>query len=159
CGFRREAFYPCYGLAEATLFVSGTSQPAINGSVVGCGGLKYDPEVVIVNPETFVKCTTGEVGEIWISGPSVAAGYWNHPEETASVFHARLAGSDSGPYLRSGDLGFVAGSELFVTGRIKDLIIIRGRNLYPHEIERTVEQSHPSLKPGCGAAFSIEDEG
>jgi len=159
CGFKREAFYPCYGLAEATLFVSGASGPSIKTSVVGCGALKSDPEIVIVNPETSVTCAPGEVGEIWISGPSVAAGYWNRPDETANVFHARLSGSDNGPYLRSGDLGFVAGDELFITGRIKDLIIIRGRNLYPHEIERTVEQSHPSLKPGCGAAFSIEDEG
>ncbi|HET6974042.1 MAG TPA: amino acid adenylation domain-containing protein [Pyrinomonadaceae bacterium] len=159
CGFRREAFYPCYGLAEATLFVSGASGPSIKTSVVGCGALEHDPEVVIVNPETFVRCAPGEEGEIWISGPSVAAGYWNQPEETASVFHARLADGDRGPYLRSGDLGFVGSDELFITGRIKDLIIIRGRNLYPHEIERTVEKSHPSLKPGCGAAFSIADEG
>jgi amino acid adenylation domain-containing protein/FkbM family methyltransferase len=157
CGFRREAFYPCYGLAEATLFVSGASVQSINGSVVGCGPLGRDPEIVVVNPETLVRCAAGEVGEVWINGPSVANGYWNQPAETANVFHARL--SDSGPYLRSGDLGFVAAGELFITGRIKDLIIIRGRNLYPHEIERTVEKSHPSLKPGCGAAFSIEDEG
>ena len=159
CGFRREAFYPCYGLAEATLFVSGASGPSIKTSVVGCGALERDPEIVIVNPETLVRCAPGEVGEIWISGPSVAAGYWNQPEETAKVFQARLVGSDGGPYLRSGDLGFVGSDELFITGRIKDLIIIRGRNLYPHEIERTVEKTHPSLKPGCGAAFSIEDEG
>jgi amino acid adenylation domain-containing protein/FkbM family methyltransferase len=157
CGFRREAFFPCYGLAEATLFVSGASEPSIKNSIVGCGALEHDPEIVIVNPETGVRCAPGEEGEIWISGPSVAAGYWNQPEETANVFQARLADGDGGPYLRSGDLGFVGSDELFITGRIKDLIIIRGRNLYPHEIERSVEQSHPSLKPGCGAAFSIAE--
>jgi amino acid adenylation domain-containing protein/FkbM family methyltransferase len=185
CGFKREAFYPCYGLAEATLFVSGArvkAQPTVETmqraalerglaiaaqepferdlvSVVGCGASQREPQIVIANPESLASCAPGEVGEIWISGPSVAAGYWNRPEETAKVFQARLADSGAGPYLRSGDLGFLHADELFVTGRIKDLIIIRGRNLYPHDLERTVEKSHPSLRAGGGAAFSIDNDG
>src|SRR5215213_8957512 len=185
CGFKCEAFYPCYGLAEATLFVSGArvkAQPTITTmqrtalergfavagqepvehdsvSLVGCGASQGEPQIVVANPESLASCAPGEVGEIWISGPSVAAGYWNRPEETASVFQAYLSDSGAGPYLRSGDLGFLQSDELFVTGRIKDLIIIRGRNLYPHDLERTVEKSHPSLRAGGGAAFSIDSGG
>jgi amino acid adenylation domain-containing protein/FkbM family methyltransferase len=185
CGFKREAFYPCYGLAEATLFVSGArvkAQPTIKTiqrtalergfavagqepvehdlvSLVGCGASQREPQIVVANPESLASCAPGEVGEIWISGPSVAAGYWNRPEETANVFEAYLSDSGAGPYLRSGDLGFLQSDELFVTGRIKDLIIIRGRNLYPHDLERTVEKSHPSLRAGGGAAFSIDHGG
>ncbi len=182
CGFRREAFYPCYGLAEATLFVSGArenAQPTVETiqraalekgvaladqehdsvSLVGCGAAQREPQIVVANPESLASCAPGEVGEIWISGPSVAAGYWNRPEETANVFQAYLSDSGAGPYLRSGDLGFLQSDELFVTGRIKDLIIIRGRNLYPHDLERTVEKSHPSLRAGGGAAFSIDHGG
>src|SRR4029077_2284192 len=102
----------------------------------------------------------GQEGEIWISGPSIAQGYWGQPEATEHVFRARLAGGPAeageASFLRTGDLGFLRGGELFVTGRLKDLIIIRGRNLYPQDIELTVERSHPALRPGCGAAFSIE---
>lgn len=185
CGFKREAFYPCYGLAEATLFVSGArvkAQPTIKTmqrtalekgfavadqepvendsvSLVGCGAAQHEPQIVVANPESLASCAPGEVGEIWISGPSVAAGYWNRPEETANVFQAYLSDTGAGPYLRSGDLGFLHSDELFVTGRIKDLIIIRGRNLYPHDVERTVEKSHPSLRAGGGAAFSIDSGG
>ncbi len=183
CGFKREAFYPCYGLAEATLFVSGArvkAQPTIKTmqrtalekgfavadqvehdlvSLVACGASQREPHIVIANPESLASCAPGEVGEVWISGPSVAAGYWNRPEETANVFQAYLSDSGAGPYLRSGDLGFLESHELFVTGRIKDLIIIRGRNLYPHDLERTVEKSHPALRAGGGAAFSIERGG
>ena len=185
CGFKREAFYPCYGLAEATLFVSGARvkpQPTIKSMqrtalergfavadqepvehdpvfLVGCGASQGEPQIVVANPATLASCAPGEVGEVWISGPSVAAGYWNRPEETANVFQAYLSESGAGPYLRSGDLGFLQSDELFVTGRIKDLIIIRGRNLYPHDLERTVEKSHPSLRAGGGAAFSIDNGG
>jgi amino acid adenylation domain-containing protein/non-ribosomal peptide synthase protein (TIGR01720 family) len=172
CGFRREAFYPCYGLAEGTLIVSGgqkaaplivraldaSGQPGAR-AVVSCGQALPDQEIVIVDPESRVRCPPGAVGEIWVSGPSIAQGYWQRPEETEQTFQARLADGGQGPFLRTGDLGVLLDGELFVTGRRKDLIILRGRNHYPQDIELTVEQSHPALRPGCGAAFSIEVEG
>jgi 8-amino-7-oxononanoate synthase len=114
---------------------------------------------VVVNLETESLSSPGRVGEIWVSGPSVALGYWNRPEETARTFRAYLKESGAGPFLRTGDLGFLQAGELFVTGRLKDLIIIRGRNYYPQDIELTVEQSHPALRRGCGAAFSVEAQG
>ena len=184
CGFRREAFYPCYGLAEATLIVSGglkDSSPIVRTferepleqhnvilsldhdekarTLVGCGGQIKDQEIAIVDAETRVRCPAGTVGEIWVSGPSVGMGYWNRAAETVHTFQARIADSGEGPFLRTGDVGFIDEGELFVTGRLKDLIIIRGRNYYPHDIELTVEQSHPSLRPGGGAAFSIDLNG
>jgi amino acid adenylation domain-containing protein len=190
CGFRREAFFPCYGLAEATLLVSAgrrlegphvrsfataelelhRARPTDAGAdarpLVGCGLAMSSqpgyPVVRIVGPESSEPCAPGEVGEIWVAGPGVAQGYWRQPEETARVFGARLAGLEgevAGPFLRTGDLGFVADGELFVTGRLKDLIILRGRNHYPQDIELTVERSHAALRPGCGAAFAVEREG
>jgi amino acid adenylation domain-containing protein len=180
CGFRRESFIPCYGLAEATLFVSGGSSSTahracrINRSelehnrvvpvddsdlnaltIVGCGQAALEQKVLIVDPGTLTPGSGDRVGEIWVSGPSVAQGYWDRPGHTAETFQARLAGSGGGPFLRTGDLGFIRDGELYVTGRIKDLIIIRGRNHYPQDIELTVEQSHPSLRPGSNAAFSV----
>ncbi len=188
CGFRWEAFYPAYGLAEATLKVTGGSSaepPVIctvrtdaleqhrvveavpeqddTRTLVGCGHEGPDTEIEIVDAETFRRCATDEVGEIWIHGPGVAAGYWRRPEETEAKFHARLLEAQElvseKSYLRTGDLGFVRGGELFVTGRVKDLIIIRGRNLYPHDLELAIEQSHEALRAGGGAAFSLEVEG
>ncbi|HEX9671698.1 MAG TPA: AMP-binding protein, partial [Thermoanaerobaculia bacterium] len=184
CGFHREAFYPCYGLAEATLFVAGggkgrapmavtVESPALerhqatlaapgspsSRTLVGCGRPWMGQEVAIVDPESHLRSAPGRVGEIWVAGPSVAAGYWRLPEATEQDFRARLADTGGGPFLRTGDLGFVRGDELFVTGRLKDLIILRGRNLYPQDIERTAEGSHAALRPGCGAAFSIDVEG
>jgi amino acid adenylation domain-containing protein len=180
CGFRREAFYPCYGLAEATLFVSGNPKAlaakvqtlddaalgqdqvvvALDDSggrrVVSCGQTWADQQIVIVDPESMVRCSQDQIGEIWISGPNVAQGYWNKPEETAYTFQARLTDAGEGTFLRTGDLGFLQDGELFITGRIKDLIIIRGRNHYPQDIELTVEQSHPALRPSGNAAFSVE---
>jgi len=181
CGFRPNFFYPCYGLAEATLIVSGglvrdepilcTTEVAAlesNGVVetsdlqlsartlVGCGHAMPDTRIVIVNPESLTACAHDEVGEIWISAPSVTQGYWNRPEETAVTFHAYRADTGEGPFLRTGDLGFLRDGELFVTGRLKDLIIIGGRNLYPHDIELTVEQSHAAVRPGCCVAFSAD---
>ncbi|HXU43886.1 MAG TPA: fatty acyl-AMP ligase, partial [Thermoanaerobaculia bacterium] len=179
CGFRREALFPCYGLAEATLFVTGGSPGA--GPVVGSfaageieqgraleggdrrlvssGRAGAAHEVAIVDPETRERLDPGRIGEIWVAGPSVAAGYWNRQEATAESFAARTA-DGAGPFLRTGDLGFLRsgplGAELFVTGRIKDLIIVRGRNHYPQDLELTAERSHPALRPGCGAAFSVE---
>ncbi len=156
CGFRPNFFYPCYGLAEATPIVSGglmNDEPILctakvaalehNGvmetsdrlknvrSLVGSGHAMPDTKVVIVHPESLTACGPDEVGEIWVSGPSVAQGYWHRPEETEITFHAHLADTGEGPFLRTGDLGFLRDGELFVTGRLKDLIIIDGRNLYP----------------------------
>ncbi|HYG65657.1 MAG TPA: fatty acyl-AMP ligase, partial [Thermoanaerobaculia bacterium] len=181
-GFRRDAFQPCYGLAEATLLVSAGATGGGGGPVVlpvnplalergvavesdgpagrrlvGCG--RPGEEVRVVNPETAVPLGDGAVGEIWVAGPSVAAGYWERPGASAETFGARLAGEEGPPFLRTGDLGFLAVGELYVTGRIKDLIIVRGRNLYPQDIERTAEGAHRALRPGGGAAFSVEVDG
>jgi amino acid adenylation domain-containing protein len=178
-GFRREAFYPCYGLAEATLFVTGpqreTSPDVLTVSAAGieehritsaeegdprgrrfvsCGHAWMDQEVAIVEPESGRICPAGQVGEIWISGESVAAGYWRQPEATELFFKAQLPDRPE-TFLRTGDLGFLQDGGLFITGRLKDLIIIRGRNLYPQDLELTAERSHPSVRPGCSAAFSV----
>jgi acyl-CoA synthetase (AMP-forming)/AMP-acid ligase II len=115
--------------------------------------------VKIVEAETGVECAPGGVGEIWVASPSVARGYWSQRELTAATFHARITGSNEGPFLRTGDLGFVHDGQLFITGRIKDLIIIDGANHYPQDIERTIERLVPDVKPGCCAAFSVEAEG
>ena len=117
------------------------------------------PDVRIVDPLAHAIRPDGKVGEIWIAGPSVAAGYWGRPEETERIFRATLRDSDAGPFLRTGDLGFLHEGELFVTGRIKDLIVIRGRNHYPQDVEDTVQAVHPSLRPGCGAAFEVDRQG
>jgi non-ribosomal peptide synthase protein (TIGR01720 family) len=205
CGFRRTAFYPCYGMAEATLQVTAgqknkepivktvqaaalsqnqvlTLHDARTGgtaraegqmvrTLVGCGqniiaGQPTSEQLLIVDPDTFTPRPERQVGEIWLQGPSVAQGYWNQPEATEETFNAYLAtppqprtfgeSTAEGPFLRTGDLGFVSDGELFITGRLKDLIIIRGRNHYPQDIELTVEQSHEALQPGGGAAFSVE---
>jgi 8-amino-7-oxononanoate synthase/acyl carrier protein len=184
CGFRREAFFPCYGLAEATLMVSGgfKNDPPVVCSVdakaleqrravvlsddtpgarklVGCGQNLPDQRIVIADPESLAQCGPGQIGEIWVSGPSVAQGYWNRPEETQRTFQAHLSDTGEGPFLRTGDLGFMQNGELFCTGRIKDLIIIRGLNHYPQDIELTAERSHSALRSGAGAAFTVEHEG
>jgi acyl-CoA synthetase (AMP-forming)/AMP-acid ligase II len=181
CGFRPNFFYPCYGLAEATLIVSGgvvEDEPVLcttkvealehNGiaeasdaaqnvrTLVGCGCAMPHTKVVITHPESKVACAAGEIGEIWVSSPSVAQGYWNRPEESERTFDACLADTGEGPFLRTGDLGFLRDGELFVTGRLKDLIIIGGRNLYPHDIELTVEQSHAAVRTGGCVAFSVD---
>ena len=189
-GFRSEAFYPCYGLAEGTLIVSGgmkSARPMVyqvdhsallenkvvesadGMGLVGCGTSKLGQEIVIVDPDSALLCADGQIGEIWLKGASVAKGYWNRAEESEQSFNAYIAPSDSmsyplapsqnGPFLRTGDLGFLLDRELFVTGRIKDLIIIRGRNHYPQDIELTAQESHIALQPHCGAAFSVEIEG
>jgi amino acid adenylation domain-containing protein len=183
-GFRREAFHPAYGMAEFTLLISvkrahdapsfrsldaqalekglvreiGEDQPDAR-QVVSCGPSVGETKVVIVDPERLQPCDPDVVGEIWLADPSIAKGYWNKPEETNETFGAHLAATGEGPFLRTGDLGFVKNGELFVTGRLKDLVIIRGRNHYPQDIERTAAQSHPSLRQGSGAAFSIETGG
>ena len=184
CGFRKAAFYPCYGMAETTLFVTGgikQEYPRIQTvksealerhqviaatdiddnvrRIVGCGKAWHEQKVIIANPETLTICPAGEVGEIWIAGGSVAKGYWNRPEITEKTFNAYLADTGAGPFLRTGDLGFIDGDELFVTGRIKDIIIIKGQNHYPQDIEFTVEKSHPALKSGANATFTVEING
>lgn len=184
CGFRSKFLYPCYGLAENTLMVSGgvveeepiyyTVKPdALEENLiveptkdnqkvkhlVGCGRSRLGTKVVIVNPESLTKCLPNQVGEIWVSSESVAQGYWNRPKQTEETFKAYLADTKEGPFLRTGDLGFMRDDELFVTGRIKDVIIIRGQNHYPQDIELTVEKSHPCLSPGCGAAFAVDING
>ncbi|NEQ47702.1 MAG: AMP-binding protein [Leptolyngbya sp. SIOISBB] len=181
CGFRATAFYPCYGLAEATLFASGgakTTPPRIDAvdrlaiaqgqliesladtalPLVSCGSGAADQTIAIVDPHTHQPCDEGQIGEIWLRGPSVAQGYWQQPEATQDTFAAELA-NGTGPFLRTGDLGCLRQGELFVTGRLKDLIIIRGQNHYPQDIEQTVGQSHPALQAQSGAAFGIEMEG
>ena len=163
-GFRSEAFRPCYGLAEATLLVSMARGPRVidDGDhsdakrLVSSGQTILDQRIAIVDPETSTERAPGETGEIWVSSKSVAQGYWNQPDETERVFRARLAESGDGPFLRTEDLGLMMDGELYVTGRLKDLIIIRGRNHYPQDVEQTVEESHPALRPGCGAAFSVD---
>jgi 8-amino-7-oxononanoate synthase len=184
CGFRCEAFYPCFGLAEATLIVSGgyafdppvlrtfDAEGLARGQVldadpedesvktlVGCGQNLPDQKIVIADPDTLGACPAGQIGEIWVRGPSMAQGYWRQPEATAATFQARLADTGEGPFLRTGDLGFIVDGELFVTGRVKDLIIVHGVNYHPQDIERTVQQSHSRLRPDCGAVFTVEADG
>jgi phthiocerol/phenolphthiocerol synthesis type-I polyketide synthase C len=177
-GFRRESFYPCYGLAEGTLMVSGgmrdeapiihhldssalelnratdSHQPGAR-SMVGCGASVLDQKVKIINPESLTECQPDQVGEIWVTGKSIAQGYWNRPELTENTFRAFLAGSGEGPFLRTGDLGYLRKHELFVTGRLVDIIVLRGTNHYPQDLEKTMEESHPAVRLGCGAAFSV----
>ena len=178
-GFRREAFYPCYGMAEATLIVSGglkTAPPVtkivqsaaleknqviseqVEGqntrTLVGCGQTIPEQTIAIIDPEKLTPCSPTQVGEIWVSGASIAQGYWNQSQMTQEAFHASLNNTTE-PFLRTGDLGFLADGELFVTGRLKDVIIINGRNHYPQDIELSVEQCHPAIRPTGTAAFSV----
>ncbi|MEO0409760.1 MAG: fatty acyl-AMP ligase, partial [Cyanobacteria bacterium P01_A01_bin.135] len=181
CGFRTSAFHPCYGLAEATLFVSGGAKqeaPAVAKldrraiarnravesaapdalPVVSCGQPAADGELLIVDPEMRQPCNSEQIGEIWLTGPSVAQGYWQQPEMTQETFKGYLA-DGSGPFLRTGDLGFLQQGQLFVTGRLKDLIIIRGQNHYPQDIEQTVAQSHDAVRSQPGATFGLAVDG
>jgi amino acid adenylation domain-containing protein len=156
-GFRRSSFFPCYGLAEATLLVSAgrAGEEPAGGGPVPCGAIASGLDVRIVDPATGLESPAGEVGEIWVAGPTVAAGYWKRPEASAETFGARLA-DGGGTFLRTGDLGLLHGGGLVIAGRIKDLIVIRGRNLYPQDVEWTVERCHPAVRPGCGAAFAVD---
>jgi acyl-CoA synthetase (AMP-forming)/AMP-acid ligase II/aryl carrier-like protein len=165
-GFRPGAMRPCYGLAEATLLVTsdpaGTLPDAVlaaDATRVVCGTATGGQRLVVVDPTLLTPAAPGQVGEIWLSGPSVARGYWGRPTETAALFEARLAGDDR-RYLRTGDLGCLdEAGRLVVTGRSKDLIVIRGRNHYPQDVELAVERSHPAFRPGCGAAFAVIVDG
>lgn len=186
CGFRREAFVPCYGMAEATLVISAGERLSFPGiwsfkarelehnqaveaapgdeanQQVSCGHPFEDElQAAIVDPDTLRQCSDGHIGEIWIKGSSVAQGYWGRPEETQKTFQAFIADTGAGPFLRTGDLGFFYNGHLFIAGRLKDLIIIRGSNHYPQDIEETVEKCHPAVHGGAGsgAVFSVEIDG
>ncbi len=183
-GFKRNAYYPCYGLAEGTLIVSGAegpAEPVVNSfsthelaqdrvvpvsqhadgaiSMVSCGKAMLGQEILIVDPHTLRRCPANQVGEIWVRGDSVAQGYWRKPEVNQQIFQAYPAEVEDGPYLRTGDLGFLYEDNLYVTGRLKDLIIIHGRNHYPQDIEFTVGRCHPALAEEMGAAFSVSFDG
>jgi acyl-CoA synthetase (AMP-forming)/AMP-acid ligase II len=163
CGFRWSTFRPAYGLAEATLLVSSlcagddlTFSAAASPderSLVTAGVPPDDIRVLIVDPATRVRCEDGTAGEIWISGPSVAAGYWGREQDTCETFGACLQ-TGEGPFLRTGDLGFVADGQLFVSGRLKDVLIVRGVKHHPHDLELTAEHAHASIRAGCCAAFA-----
>ena len=180
CGFNRDAFYPCYGMAEATLFITGiepgkyptvthldkkaltedkvvivTPEHPDSKAAVSCGRTWLGDEVIIVDPETRVK-RDDCVGEIWARGAGIGKGYYQREEQTASTFQATLADNSDKTYLRTGDLGFIRDGELYITGRIKDMMILWGRNHYPQHIEETVESCHRTLRPNHGAAFSVD---
>ncbi|MBA2677702.1 MAG: fatty acyl-AMP ligase, partial [Ktedonobacteraceae bacterium] len=179
CGFSVNAFQPGYGLAEATLLVTSliagtpvqiahvdktrldqnefivTDDPQ-GWPMVGCGLPLHDQRVVIVDPATLLPCSEQQIGEVWITGPSITAGYWQRPDESNTTFQAHLA-TGEGPFLRTGDLGALQKDNLFITGRLKDLIIIDGRNLYPQDIEFTAEKAHPAIRPECCVAFSVDE--
>lgn len=186
CGMKSTTMTPAYGLAETTLMVSCSATDADatiihldrsqleqmqvrllapgdecgkSVALVSCGYVADDQHVAIVHPETLEECPPQTIGEVWVAGPSVTQGYWQHPLETAQTFRFSLPGYGDASFVRTGDLGFLYRGELFLTGRLKDLIIIRGRNYYPQDIELTVERSHPALRPGCGAAFSVDIQG
>jgi amino acid adenylation domain-containing protein len=160
-GLRASALFPCYGLAESTLFVCGrNADPRADDEVGGegpfdCGPVWGDTSVVIVEPENRRRLPAGEVGELWIRGGSVGKGYWKKAELSTAIFDAHLEDGE-GPYLRTGDLGFEKNGHISIAGRLKDLIIVRGRNVYPQDLERTASESHPSLRAGCTAAFAID---
>ncbi|MGK7898699.1 MAG: fatty acyl-AMP ligase [Xenococcus sp. (in: cyanobacteria)] len=201
-GFRKRVFYPCYGMAESTLIITGGSkqvEPVLRNfdkqsieqnqaielspehsltrkteqlltplveekqpeqiTLVSSGNNLEDQYLAIANPDNLEECLEGEIGEIWAASASVAQGYWNRPELTQYAFAARLKNYPQVNFLRTGDLGFIKDGELFVTGRLKDLIIIRGRNHYPQDIELTVDTSHEAIRPGNGAAFAVEIDG
>lgn len=183
CGFRREAFLPCYGLAEATLYVAGAdverrptercfSAEALERgravevepgpgtrTLVGCGFPASGHRISIVDPDSRRPLAHGEIGEICVSGPSIARGYWGRRPESRDTFADHPSGSGDRPQLRTGDLGFLRHGELFVTGRLKDLIVIHGRNVAPQDVELTVEENCPEVRPGYGAAFAVEEDG
>src|SRR3984893_12942 len=180
-GFDPRAMYPLYGMAEATLLISSGQRgggPVIRtisldafrrneiatpaGSddehrVVGCGRNIIGQRIAIVNPQTRQQLGSDRLGEVWVAGPHVCKGYWRNPDATRSTFQARIEGDeDNESWLRTGDLGFMdENGELFITGRSKDMIIVRGMNYYPQDIENTVYDSHPALRRHCGAAFSV----
>ncbi|WGP00076.1 fatty acyl-AMP ligase [Saccharophagus degradans] len=183
CGFKAEMHTPCYGLAEATLKVTATKLgeypnhltvdakalagnkvlPLLEGEegqvFVSSGVTVQQTEVKIVNPVSSEVCAPDSIGEIWVKGPTNAMGYYRKEEDTREIFNAYINETDDGPYMRTGDLGFFYNNELYIAGRLKDLIIVRGRNCYPQDIEEIVENCHPALSPSAGAAFSLDVDG
>lgn len=184
CGFKPEAFYPCYGMAEATLFITGIDASAYpkvlyldrkalmldqvstlaaghpeSKSVVSCGHTWLGDEIIIVDPQTRTQREADQIGEIWVAGLGIGKGYFQKQEQTAATFQATLADGSEKAYLRTGDLGFIRDGELYITGRIKEMMILWGRNHYPQHIEETVATCHRALRPNHGAAFSIEVNG
>jgi acyl-CoA synthetase (AMP-forming)/AMP-acid ligase II len=183
-GFQWSSFYPVYGLAESTLLVSTGGreyEPVIRDvlsdalargqlrasrarssaqtrPLVSSGPVSFGTRVLIVDPATRQPCGDGRVGEIWVESPSVACGYWRRENETRDTFHGRLVGGE-GPFLRTGDLGALHDGELFIAGRLKDVLIVRGFKHYPQDLEHTAERQHAAIRPGCSAAFSIDGEG
>ena len=196
CGFKSTMFYPCYGMAEATLMITGgdkTQSPTVKyldqmaleqnkvviseqpnsrtKTFVSAGYPWLDGQIAIADPDTLTECEPDQVGEIWYSGSSVGQGYWQLPEKTKYTFQASLKNQKSASpqpslqretkmqYLRTGDLGFINNGELYITGRLHDVLVFWGLNHYPQHIEQTIEQCHPALKANCGAAFSVEVAG
>lgn len=186
CGFHPTAFLPCYGMAETTVMISGgknsdlvsilpldrlalaenrvvlqkiTENPDLTKTVVSCGFVGLGMEIKIVHPQKQVECPADEIGEIWVAGGSVGQGYWQHPQATQQHFQAFLNDTQEGPFLRTGDLGFIREGQVFIAGRLKEMMILWGRNHYPHKIEETIENSHAALKANSGAAFSVEVAG
>jgi acyl-CoA synthetase (AMP-forming)/AMP-acid ligase II len=183
-GFDPRVQAPCYGMAETTLVISfyigepktvtyrcnradfeegklvppKSDDPRDTVELVSSGIPLVDYQIAIVNPKTLERCQPDEVGEVWIHGDSVGEGYWNRPEDTKHTFGAHIAETHEGPFLRTGDLGFMQGGHLYITGRLKDLLIVRGRNYYPQDIEATVEATHPVLRAGGGAAFAVSED-
>jgi acyl transferase domain-containing protein/acyl-CoA synthetase (AMP-forming)/AMP-acid ligase II/SAM-dependent methyltransferase/acyl carrier protein len=176
-GFRREAFLPTYGLAESTLMVSSgprTALPVVCGfkasaldahrvepddkgrKLVGCGQAIGDLEICIVDAAGRMPLPDNRIGEIWVTGPSVAAGYWGQADETAATFAARRADRPNTTYLRTGDLGFIHSGELYISGRSKDLLIICGRNFYPQDLENAADTACPDLRDQLSAAFAVD---
>ena len=184
CGFRSHAFYPCYGMAEATLLITGsikTDPPTIiylnpvflkenraiatraidpeTRPIVSCGRTWLDTQIVIVDPQTLTPCAPNQIGEIWVTGSGVGQGYWNLPEQTQQTFQATLENYPHQTFLRTGDLGFLKNQELYITGRLKEILVFWGFNHYPQHLEQTAENCHPALRPNASAAFAIPIDG
>lgn len=183
-GFDPSALTPGYGMAEAVVGVSSgplgsgmsakwVDGPSLEGGrvvavdrsdpgargIVSCGVPLDQVDLRIVDPTTCQQCEPESVGEVWVSSPTVTGEYWSKPEESAATFGGRIAGTGEGPFLRTGDLGFMHDGQVYVTGRAKDLVILRGRNYYPQDIELTVQECHPALRPSCVAAFALDTPG
>ncbi|MGZ5787890.1 MAG: condensation domain-containing protein, partial [Burkholderiaceae bacterium] len=184
CGFDPASHYACYGMAETTLLITGAEpgkgtrtthfdenqlqqkravmvdgNTAPGHELVSCGNARCEQGVVIVNPDTMLRCAEGEVGEVWAHGDSNAKGYWQRQDATATTFAAYISDTKEGPYLRTGDLGFVHQGELYIAGRLKDVVIIRGMNHYPQDIELTAFESHEAFMPNGAAVFTVEEKG
>ena len=175
CGFSSDNFFASYGLAEATLFVAGgtrghgipalrvdetalaanRAEPGQGSAIMSCGTSQPEHAVLIVDPHTLNELPDNSVGELWATGPSIAHGYWRNPEATAKTF-VQHAGRT---WLRTGDLGFIRFGEVYITGRLKDLLIVRGHNLYPQDIEQTIEREVEVVRKGRVAAFAVNDQG